>query len=94
MISAWTDHLETEEEKKRFRDYVRGSRELLNRLKEILEAQEANFDSIESSPKQFDNPNWDYKQAYRNGQRSAVRAILTLIDLDRGADESTRRNTD
>lgn len=85
MISAWTNHLETEEEKQKFREYVKSSKLLLNRLKDILQEQEASFDSIESSPKQFESPNWAYKQAYRNGQRSAVRSIITLIDLDRGA---------
>ena len=91
MITAWTKHLKTAEEIDEFETYVKSSRRLLNRLKEILDEQITHMDFKEYSAKDFEDPNWAYKQAFRNGQRSTLNALLKLIDLDRGTNEHSSR---
>lgn len=91
MITAWTKHLKTAKEIDEFEKYVRGSKVLLDRMQEILKENLSQLDSAEVKPTDFDDPNWSYKQAFRNGQRSTLKNILRLIHLDhRSEDESTR----
>ena len=81
MISAWTKHL-PEEEKERFRSAVLGSKVVLNRLKDLCKEIEDEQNTIESNPKIYDIPNWDYRQAHLNGFRECLRKINKIINLD------------
>lgn len=82
MISAWTKHLTSEEDKQRFEKTVLASRATLNRLKELLEEEKAGLESAEISPKMYETPNWDYKQAHNNGFKAALKMVSKLIYLD------------
>lgn len=82
MITAWTKHLQTEEDKQKLEKSIRSARHVLDRLKEILGEMEEELNASELSPKNYDSPNWDYKQAHVNGQKSTLRAIKKLITLD------------
>jgi hypothetical protein len=84
VITAWTKNLKTEEDKQKFEKSVKSAKHVLDRLTEILGEMEDELNSSELSPKNYDSPNWDYKQAHVNGQKSALRAIKTLINLDQG----------
>jgi len=84
MITAWTKHLKTATEIDEFEKYVKGSRRLLNRLNEILQENINQLVVTELSLKDYDNPSWAYKQAFRNGQKSALNSIQRLINLDHG----------
>ena len=81
MISAWTKHLK-EEEKERFKNSILGSKEVLDRLKELLEELKTEADNIELDPKTYGLPNWDYRQADLNGYKRALKTINKIITLD------------
>ena len=81
MYTIWTKHL-AEDQKQRFRDQIIGSKDILERLMDILKDEEKTLDRSETDIKSFDVPNWDYKQAYKNGYRAAIGVMLKLINLD------------
>jgi hypothetical protein len=80
--SAWHKHLDTEEEKVRFKNAVEGSKIVLNRLTALLNEMEEDLSRSELSSKNYDTPNWAYKQAHVNGQKAQIRTIKFLINLD------------
>lgn len=81
MYTIWTKHL-AEDQKERFKSQIIGARDVLERLEEILREEEAQLDRSEIDPNSFDTPNWDYKQAYKNGYRAGLAVMTKLIDLD------------
>jgi len=82
MISAWTKHLKTEEEKERFKNSVLGSKLVLTRLQELLKEVEDDLDKVELNTKIYDLPNWDYRQADNNGFRRALKTINKILTID------------
>lgn len=82
MISAWTDHLKTEEEKKQFRDVLQGSDLVIDRLIELMKRDYESLSKREVSAKVYDKPNWKYRQAHANGHLECLIAYLNLLNLD------------
>lgn len=80
--NIWTAHLTTDDEKKRFLNQLYGSRDVTDRLKELIEAKEKELGSAERNITAYDNPNWAYQQAHRNGYSNAMSIIKNLITLD------------
>lgn len=85
MISAWTRHLHTEQEKELFKNQVLGSKLVLRRLQELLKEIEDDLDKTELNTKIYDIPNWDYRQADTNGSRRTLRTVRKLLDFDQEA---------
>lgn len=83
MYLDWTKHLKDEEEVKNFKDGLMRSRYILDRLKDILADREKSLSRNEQDENTFDVPNWEHRQAFRNGRRSELNAIRELIDLDK-----------
>lgn len=79
MISAWTSHLETEEEKQRFKNQVLGSKAVLDRLAQLLAQREKDMEVIELNTTVYDRPNWDYRQAHNNGFKACLKSITVLL---------------
>lgn len=79
MISRWTSHLKTQEEKDKFIKNVLGSRTTFNRLNDILDEMEKGEDIVASD---YDNPNWAYRQADINGFKRCLSILKKLTDLD------------
>jgi len=82
VIIDWTKHLDTDEQKERFRKQVHSSKPVLDRLGELLIERETILDRSETDPRSFENPNWAYVQAYKNGYRAALGAVYKVINLD------------
>lgn len=82
MITAWTKNLKTEEDKEKFNKSLRASRFILERLQELLDEEKSSLESAEISPKIYETPNWDYKQAHTNGFKAALKMVSKLITLD------------
>lgn len=82
MLSAWTKHLKDPEEIKRFKNNVQGSKTTLDRLKQLLDEEIDRLDRSETDIKSYDIPNWDYRQAHKNGFRQYHQIITKLINLD------------
>ncbi len=78
----WVKNIKDEQEKKDFEKSVRAQRWVLDHLHSILKDEEQSLDRSETDPKCFEDPNWAYKQAYKNGQRAVLNKVIKLIDLD------------
>jgi len=86
MITKWTQHLKDPKEVEEFKRAVRSAKPVLECLKLMVEDQVKQLDSSELDAKSFDNPNWAYKQAYKNGYRSILnftKNVLTDLDQDK-----------
>ena len=82
MYSKWTSHIKDDTEKQNFRLEVLSSKRVLERLKQVLDEENSTLDHSEVDVRQFDQPNWEYRQAFKNGYRSALSIQKKLIDLD------------
>lgn len=82
MISAWTKHLKTEEEKLQFKNEVLGSKNVLKRQQELLNEMKEDVEGIELSTKVYDIPNWEHRQADINGYKRCLKHVSKLINLD------------
>ena len=78
LDTRWTRNL-PEDKRKEFEGLVRNSTLLLTRLKEIIEEAEQSEISQSSSLSDFKDPNWPYKQAFRNGSLSQLKKLKDLI---------------
>lgn len=83
MISKWTDHLKSDEEKKRFEKQILNSRPVLDRLVEMLRDDIRSKDHAELDTKNYDTPGWAYLQAHRNGYRAHEALVENITNLDR-----------
>lgn len=81
MITAWTKHLKDEPTKEQFRKSVMHSRWILDHLKTLLDEMENDLDKADQSPKTYESPNWDYRQAHNNGAKQYLRLIKKLITI-------------
>lgn len=82
MYSRWTAHLKTEEEKENFRNKVLSSKEVLDRLKDMIDEDVNQLDRSEMDQRVYSIPSWDYLQSHKNGNRQAYAATRQMVDLD------------
>ena len=82
MKSDWTKNIKGPEEQEIFRQRVFGSREVLDRLNELLKEWEGQLDRSETDPTVFLTPNWAYLQAYKNGYRAGLNKMKELTNID------------
>lgn len=82
MYTTWTKHINDPDNKSKFEGAILNSKEVLDRLVEIIKETEEAVDRTETDIKDFDNPNWSHKQAFKNGYRSGLLFVKKLIDLD------------
>jgi hypothetical protein len=81
---VWTKHLKDSQSKTDLENTVRASRTALERLYQILEEKEGVVLRTEITLSDFDQPNWAHKQAFRNGQRAALKEIRELLEFIKG----------
>ncbi len=81
LMTRWTDHLEEQEDKKRFSELVRNSTQVLSRLKTILEQGEKNEERNLYSEAALSNPNWANAMAFAMGKKAHNRRILALLSF-------------
>lgn len=82
MITKWTSHIKDLDEAERFKNQVLSARSVLERLQAIFEEERKAAELSNLTLKDFDTPNWDYRQAYKNGYLTAVHFLLKTLDLD------------
>jgi hypothetical protein len=51
-------------------------------LDELLQDECALLDRQEVDPTTYDTPNWDYRQAHKNGQRAMLEKVRKIISLN------------
>lgn len=81
MITAWTKNLSDTDEIEKFQQSVRSSI-VLDRMHEILNELKTEQERVELSREAYDQPNWDYKQAHRNGFVSCLTQLMQLTNPD------------
>jgi hypothetical protein len=86
MYSIWTQHLDEEATKDRFRMSVSAAKSILDRLKDIIEERETVINSIETGVEIYSKPGWDALLAHYNGEKAALKFVKKLIDLDQQKD--------
>jgi hypothetical protein len=82
MKTAWTAHLDNEEQKELFRNRVHSSKDVLERQTEILDERLKAIDKIQTGVEIYKQPGWDALQAYYNGCKATLKLIKQLNDLD------------
>ena len=81
MLTVWTDHLKTPEEKQDFEKVLKNNNLLFSRMKEILSKEEQEITVEVIGEKNFEKPNWAEQQAYANGRLRQVKKLKRLIEL-------------
>ena len=82
LDSRWTRHLEPDQIEK-FKQALLNDTLVLGRLYAILEEIQDKYNRLDMSEKDFDTPNWEYRTAFRNGQKSQLNEIKALISFIR-----------
>lgn len=90
MYSVWTQHIKDPEEQVKFLEYLKRNKELLEVLGNLIDVSLKNYEQTELTIKDFEDPNWAYKQAFRNGHKAFAARIKDLIDLDKQEQLSDR----
>lgn len=80
LDSRWL-RKEEPEHKKKFEQALLNDTLVLGRLYEILEDMQNEVERQGYTEKDFDNPNWAHKVAFRNGQTSAITKVLALLSF-------------
>lgn len=83
MRLEWTKRSKSEQDKTELEEILRRATIPFGKLKEIIKDNLDRLDAEESSHKDFDTPNWDYKQAARNRERATHKYYLDLINFDK-----------
>lgn len=84
MISKWTSHLQTDKEKEDFQKEVYSAKRVLERLSQMVSEMDTEAEQIETNPKFYELPNWDYRQANNNGYRRCLSILRKITNLDQG----------
>lgn len=82
MYTKWTEHLNNKADKENFENQVRSAKDVLDRLKHMLEDREKSLNRTEIDMKTYDSPGWDFRQAHMNGRRAEIYDLKKLVDLD------------
>lgn len=81
ISSRWAKHIKDPVKKEVFLKTIRGSHIALERLAQLIDEDLNTMSVGEGTLKDFEDPSWSHKQAYRNGYRALARDILNLINL-------------
>lgn len=84
ISSDWTKNLPADK-RKDFEQVLRNSTYITSRLADILEERLHTVLRSETSLDDFTG-DWAYKQAFRNGQKQALKAVLDLLSFTKGKD--------
>jgi hypothetical protein len=81
MYIGWFKDI-PEADKAEYEKQVRSALFTLKRLDEMLQEECALLDRQEIDPAAYDTPNWDYRQAHKNGQRAMLEKIRKIISVN------------
>ena len=77
---AWVkEFTNNEEAKEAFVSSVFSSAKVLTKLSQIIGEYMETLEDNERSTSDFSDPNWAYKQAFRNGQMAAFKRVLNVM---------------
>lgn len=93
MKTVWTQHLNTDSEKDRFRTTVKASKQVLDRLKEILDGRVKAINSIETGVDIYTKPGWEALLVHYNSEKGVLKWVQELINLDQEGTTNDRQHT-
>lgn len=82
MYTKWTSHISSDKDKELFQNRVLGSKDVLDRILDILHEDLKSLETIETSLSSLDQPNWALRQAYITGDKNRLKTIIKLVDLN------------
>lgn len=82
MYIEWYDGATDPAVKEQIDREIVSAKPVLDRIKRITEKKERTLDRQEMNIEVYNMPNWDVRQAHKNGQRSSLDWMKTLVDLD------------
>jgi len=83
MFIEWTQHLKDPEEKAKWEKEIHSAKRVLDHIKYMVDKKEKFLDRQELNIEVYNMPNWSHRQAHKNGQRSSLDWLKTLVDLDK-----------
>lgn len=78
--TIWTQNLPPDK-REAFENHLRNNTVLIDQLLNILRSKGASMTSKEATLDDFKDPNWAYKQAYRNGYKTAIKSVINLFNF-------------
>lgn len=81
--TRWTKHLSSPSEQEQLTKTILASQVALDRLAQLIEEDLKSLDQGEMSIKDFEDPAWSHKQAFRNGSRAYARSLLNLLSFQK-----------
>lgn len=93
MKTVWTQHLNTDADKDRFRTTVKASKQVLDRLKEILDGRVKAINSIETGVDIYTKPGWEALLVHYNSEKGVLKWVQELINLDQEGTTNDRQHT-
>lgn len=81
---VWTKHIKDPKKREDFVLAVRNSTVALTRLVEMAEEDLNTLNNSDFSTKDFDQPSWALRQAFKNGQRAELNKIKNLLNFIKG----------
>lgn len=80
MYIGWTKDIPIEDKVDAEKN-IRSALMTLN-LERFLDDEVAQLDRQEIDPSVYDTPNWNYRQAHKNGYRQAIEKIRKIISVE------------
>jgi hypothetical protein len=81
LSTQWTRNIKDPKKREDFERTLRASNTLVIRLLEILDEEERALNTGECSLKDFEDPSWAYKQAFKNGDRQRIKKLRDLLSF-------------
>ena len=75
----WSKHLKDQEAKENFNKSVHGSKQVLDRLKNVIDEW---IQALESEQLDFTTPSWAYKQAALISEKRTLEKIKRFITIE------------
>ena len=82
MITAWTKHCKTPEEKEQYINSLKRAKWVFDDIIKLVDSNLASQEAQEISPKSYDSPNWQFRQAHANGYKQALNDFKNLLTID------------
>lgn len=79
LSTVWTKHIQDPEKKEAFTKAIKASNLGFGRLLELLHEDLKEIERSEQTIADFADPNWAYKQAFRNGEKARLNKIIKLL---------------
>lgn len=77
MKISWFSHIKDPKDQKNFKEYVKASYSVLERLSQMLEQKKSNVEVCKAED--YNSPSWAYAAADRNGYVRALNEVIQIL---------------